>query len=281
MDSDDQTIVEQEVQEFAALAGAQLRRVYDWLDVNLFTLESIYQLAAIGVTLALAWLLHSRVKRLLEDAGRERNLGHALQRLVRTVAAISLSVVWVVFLGITISIFEGLEWPIQFLRLVSSLLLAFIAINIVSIFIASAYWSRVFSWVAWVAAALNAVGLLDIVIEWLRATGVTIGAVNITAWSIVKALMLAALLVWGANAVAAAVERQLQKSRKMSSGAQASGGQASASGPALSGRDRRPVGGRHRPHRLRHLFGCGRGRGRSWPAAHLREPDRELYALGR
>jgi small-conductance mechanosensitive channel len=216
MDGDDQTIVEQEIEEFTDLAGAQLRHIYAWLDANLFTLESIYQLAAIAVTLVLAWLLHSRFKRLLEDASHERKLGPAVHRLVRTVAAISMPVVWVVFLGVAISIFEGIEWPIQFLRLVSSLLLAFIAINIVSIFIPSAYWSRVFSWVAWVVAALNSVGLLDVVIEWLRATGVTIGAVNITAWSIVKALMLAALLVWAANAITAAFERQLQKSRKMS-----------------------------------------------------------------
>ena len=216
MDGDDQTIVEQEIEEFADFAGSQLRQIYDWLDANLFTLESIYQIAAIGITLLLAWLLHSRFKRVLEDASQERELGPVVHRLVRTVAAISMSVVWVVFLGVAISIFEGIDWPIQFLRLVSSLLLAFIAINIVSIFIPSMYWSRVFSWVAWVVAALNSVGLLDVVIEWLRATGVTIGAVNITAWSIVKALMLAALLVWAANAISAAFERQLQKSQKMS-----------------------------------------------------------------
>ncbi|MGI1664199.1 mechanosensitive ion channel family protein [Palleronia sp. KMU-117] len=216
MDGEDQTIVEQEIEEFADLAGAQLRRIYDWLDANLLTLESLYQLAAIGVTFTLAWLLHSRFKRLLEDTSRERKLGPAVQRLVRTVAAISLPVVWVLFLGVTINVFEAIGWPIQFLRLVSSLLLAFIAINIVSIFIPSAYWSKVFSWVAWIVAALNAVGLLDVVIEWLRATGVTIGAVNITAWSIAKALMLAAVLVWAANALAAAFERRLQKSRKMS-----------------------------------------------------------------
>lgn len=217
MDGDDQTIVEQEIEDFVDLVGGQFRNIYAWLDANLFTLESVYQLSAIGLTLILAWLLHSRFKRLLEDASHERTLGPGLQRLVRTIAAISLPVVWVVFLGVAISVFEGIAWQIQFLRLVSSLLLAFIAINLVSIFIPSAYWSRVFSWVAWVVAALNAVGLLDAVIEWLRATGVTIGAVELTAWSIVKALMLAALLVWAANAVAGMFERQLQKSRKMSS----------------------------------------------------------------
>lgn len=217
MDQDDQTIIEQEVGDVAEAVGSQLQLVFQWLDANLLTLQSLYQIAALAATFALAWLLHQRFKRLLQSLGQDRELGTAVQRLLRTVAAISLPVVWMIFVGLTRAGFEAADMPIQFLRLVSSLLLAFVAISTVSIFIPSAYWSSVFSWVAWVAAALNAVGLLDIVIEWLRATGFTVGTVNITAWSIVKALMLAALLVWGANAVAAAVERRLESSNTMGS----------------------------------------------------------------
>ena len=78
--------------------------------------------------------------------------------------------------------------------LVISLLFAFVVIRTVSIFIPSAYWSQVFSWVAWSAAALNAVGLLDVVIEWLRNTGVTIGPVAINGWAIAKGIILTAVL---------------------------------------------------------------------------------------
>ena len=217
METEEQTIIEQEVEEAAEVIGSQLRAIYQWLDDHLLTLESIYQLAAVGASLALAWLLHRRFQRILERLSKERQLGPAVQRLSRTVAAISLPVVWAIFLSIAIGSFEGFGLPIQFLRLVLSLLLAFVAIRTVSIFIPSPYWSQVFSWVAWGAAALNAVGLLDIVIEWLRATGFSVGSVNITAWTIVKGLMLVAFLIWGANTFAAVVERQLQRSRKMSS----------------------------------------------------------------
>lgn len=217
MDETEQTIIEQEVGEAAGAIWTQLRAVVDWVVANVLTLESLYQLAAIALTLALAWLLHRSFKRLLEGLGKERQLGAAVQRLLRTVASISMPVVWMIFLSIVQTGFDRLDLPIPFLRLTSSLLLAFIAINTVSIFIPSAYWSKVFSWAAWVAAALNALGLLDIVIEWLQATGFTVGTVDINAWSIVKALMLAALLVWGANAVTGTVERQLAKSEKMSS----------------------------------------------------------------
>ncbi|MEM9343694.1 MAG: mechanosensitive ion channel domain-containing protein [Pseudomonadota bacterium] len=217
MEETDQTIIEKEVGDAAGAVWTQLLSIWDWFVANVLTLQSLYQLAAIALTLVLAWLLHQRFKRLLEGLGTERQLGPAVQRLLRTVAAISMPVVWVIFLSIVQTGFASLSLPIPFIRLTSSLLLAFIAINTVSIFIPSAYWSRVFSWAAWVAAALNAVGLLDIVIEWLRATGFTVGTVDINAWAIVKALMLAALLVWGANAITAIVERQLSKSEKMNS----------------------------------------------------------------
>lgn len=216
MEGDEPTIVEQEVEVVAEAVGTRLRLIIDWFETNLLTFESIYQLAAIGTALLLAWLVHRRFERVLERVSRKSDLAPTLQRLIRTIAAISLPFVWAVFLSAAIAAFEGFALPIQFLRLVFSLLLAFVVIRTVSIFIPSAYWSQVFAWVAWSAAALNAVGVLDIVIELLQATGFTVGDVSISAWTVVKGIMLAALLVWGANALTGTVERQLQKSSKMS-----------------------------------------------------------------
>ncbi|WP_425090701.1 mechanosensitive ion channel family protein [Tropicimonas sp. S265A] len=217
MDETDQTIIEQEVEDVAAAIAAWLQGAFQWLDANLLTFASAYQLAAIAITLVLAWGLHRRFKRLLEGLGAEKPYGLRIERLLRTIASISLPVVWVIFLSLTRTGFESFGMPIPFLRLVSSLLFAFIVINTVSIFIPSAYWSRVFSWSAWVVAALNAVGLLDVVIEWLQATALTVGAVEISAWSIVKALILAAILIWAANAITGTVERRLARAGKMSS----------------------------------------------------------------
>lgn len=216
MENEEPTIVEREVEVLAEAVSSRLLLIFEWLQANLFSLASVYQIVAIALTLLLAWLLHRRFKLVLEHLSRKADLGPAILRLIRTVAAISLPVVWAILLSGIIAAFEGFALPIQFLRLVFSLVLAFVVIRIVSIFIPSAYWSQVFAWVAWSAAALNAVGVLDVVIEWLRATGFTIGDVSISAWTIVSAIMLAALLLWGANALSGTVERRLQKSTSMS-----------------------------------------------------------------
>lgn len=217
MENDEQTIVEQEVEQVAEAVTDHLFRLYEWVLVNFLTLESLYQLTAISATFFLSLMLRRRVKRILESLGNERTLGAAVQRLMRTAAAIAMPVAWVIFLGITTNVFDQFDFPIQFLRLANSLLLAFVVIRTVSIFIPSQYWSQVFSWVAWTAAALNAVGLLDIVIGWLRETGFSLGPVNITAWAILKGLMLTAILIWGANALTGVVERRLQSAKKISS----------------------------------------------------------------
>lgn len=217
MEQEEPTIIEKEVEEAADIAGDYLFIAIEWLRQNVLTLETIYQLAVISGALFLALLLRRRFQRLLEGVGRQRELGPAIQRLVRTVAAISMPVVWVVLLSLSRSVFEAFGLPIPFLRLGISLLLAFVVIRTVSIFIPSAYWSQVFSWTAWTAAALNSVGLLDVVITWLQATGLTVGPVSITAWALVKGVLLIAALIWGANVLAGIVERRLQTVDKMSS----------------------------------------------------------------
>ena len=217
MEQEEPTIIEKEVEEVASAATEYFFFAVDWLREHVFTLETLYQLVVISGGLFLAIALRRRFQRFLEKLSQQRTLGPAVQRLIRTVAAIAMPVVWVAVLSISRSVFEAVDLPIPFLRLVISLLLAFVVIRTVSIFIPSAYWSQVFSWAAWTAAALNSVGLLDVVIEWLQATGVTAGPISITAWALVKGLILTAALIWGANAVSGIVERRLQAVDKMSS----------------------------------------------------------------
>lgn len=217
MEQEEQTIVEREFEEITSTVTDYLRFVFEWLRENILTFESVYQLGFVAATLFLALLLRHRFELFLENLSKQRTLGPVVQRLIRTLAAISMPVVWVILLSLSKAAFEGLGLPIQFLRLLISLLLAFIVIRTVSIFIPSAYWSQVFSWIAWIAAALNAVGLLDVAIEWLQRTGLSVGPVNITGWAIVKGLILTFVLIWGANALTAVIERRLQTVDKMSS----------------------------------------------------------------
>ncbi|MEM9969114.1 MAG: mechanosensitive ion channel domain-containing protein [Pseudomonadota bacterium] len=217
MEQENQTIVEQEVEEVASQVTEYALLIYQWLRESVFTFESAYELAVIFGTLFIAVLFRARVARFFQNLSKQRELGVALQRLIRTVSSISMPVTWSILLSLSIAAFEGYGLTIGFMRLVISLLVAFIVIRIVSIFIPSAYWSKVFSWVAWTAAALNAVGVLDMVIEFLQDTGLTVGPVNITLWALLKGIMLVAILIWGGTLLTGLVERRLQTMERMSS----------------------------------------------------------------
>ena len=208
-DETGETIVEQEVGELAEFVTNWAFFFIDWVNETLLNLGSIWQIAAMAATLALALLLRRSFRRFLDKLSDERVFGSILRRVIRTVAAIALPVCWTIGLSIVSAVFDAMGLAIGLMRLVNSLLVAYIVIRVAAIFIPGAYWSSVFAWVAWSVAALNAVGVLDPVIEWMQATGMTIGGVSINLWAIVKGLMLTAILIWISTAITEAVGRRL------------------------------------------------------------------------
>lgn len=211
-----ETIVEQEVGAVADFVTEWIFLITGWVQANILTLTSVWQIAALAGTLTLGLLVRRSFKRFLDQLSSERALGPILQRLLRTVAAISLPVCWVIGLWIAGGVFQAFGLPISLMRLGSSLLVAFVVIRLAAAFIPSAYWSGVFAWVAWSVAALNSVGVLDPVIAWMQVTGFDIGGVNINMWAVVKGLMLTALLIWLASALTEAAVRRLEANQSMS-----------------------------------------------------------------
>lgn len=202
--------VEEEVGQVTDLATDYAVEITEWLMTNIFVLASLYQIAAIAATLVLALLARRSFRRLLNRLSGERSQGGIVQRLIRTVAAISMPVCWAVGLAISSAVLDAMGLPFSILRLVSSLLNAFIVIRLATIFIPSAYWSAVFAWIAWSVAALNSVGLLDPAIGMMRATGITIGDVDITLWTIVKGAMVTAVLIWIASILSELIQKRLE-----------------------------------------------------------------------
>jgi small-conductance mechanosensitive channel len=207
---EDATIVEQEVNEAARLLTDSVVLAARWLDDTILSVGSVYQIVGLVACLVVAWLLRRRFERFLTGLSTTRSLGPVVQRLMLTLAAVSLPLAWAILLYLAEPVYTSLGLSVVWFRLAGSLLAAFIVIRIFAAFIPSAYWSQVFAWGAWSVAALNVVGLLDPIIEWLRATVVTLGPVTISAWTVVKGIALTALLIWLAQAIAQAVERRLE-----------------------------------------------------------------------
>lgn len=213
-DAPESSAVEEEVVVYVDQATAKAVELYEtavWLiDEHLFSIQSVYQLSVIGASLFLALLAHRAFRRLVANV-RERIEGSRLaDRLLRTCESVSLPIVWVIAQLIGSNILLALGYDVYLVRLVSSLLRAYIAIRIATIFIPSAYWSSVFAWTAWSLAALNAVGLLDPVIEFLRNAEMAFGEVSINAWTVVKGLIVSGALFWMAFILADMISKRLE-----------------------------------------------------------------------
>ena len=208
------TAVEEEVGAYVDQATAKATDLYETaaalITEHLFSIQSIYQLAVIGLSLFLALIAHRAFRQLIANV-RERVEGSRLaDRLLRTCESVSLPIVWVIAQIFGSNILLALGYDVYLVRLISSLLRAYIAIRIVTIFIPSAYWSSVFAWTAWSIAALNALGLLDPLIEFLRGASMEFGEVSINAWTVVKGLIVTGALFWVAFILTDMISKRLE-----------------------------------------------------------------------
>lgn len=129
-----------------------------WLEY--LALASIQQAMAIVVTFGMAVIVHRAVGKFIRKVAPD--MGNARwRRAIQTVSSISMSIVWVISLWLVLFIFGELGWKTSMIRLVASLINAWVVIRVASALIPSPFWSRIFAWFAWSIAALNAIGQLD------------------------------------------------------------------------------------------------------------------------
>jgi small-conductance mechanosensitive channel len=90
-----------------------------------------------------------------------------------------------------------------------ALIAAWVVISVVSRFIRNRALARLVAWIAWIYVALRIVGAFDAVVSSLDAVAVTIGAVRISVWFAVQAVLLTAALLWLAVFAGNLAERQI------------------------------------------------------------------------
>lgn len=186
-----------------------------WIDTHVLDAANLYQVAAAGIALAAAILFHRMFARVMKMLAEQFHSVRFLGRILRTLSAISLPIVWLLGLWIGNSILQAFGQPYELLRLLASLLNAWIIIRIASIFLPNASWSSAFAWCVWSVAALNSVGLLTPTIQALDATSIMVGDVRLSAWVIVKAIIVTLCMVALAFVISGLVQRQLETSRSL------------------------------------------------------------------
>jgi small-conductance mechanosensitive channel len=95
------------------------------------------------------------------------------------------------------------------MNMVLNLAIAWVVIQLATSVILDRFWSKIIAVACWLVAALNIVGVLDKTISLLGSIGFTVGDVNLTLLSVIKAVFVLILLLRGVSWVSGKLEKKL------------------------------------------------------------------------
>ena len=186
------------------------REAEAWLAENALALSiaTFGQLAVVIAAFVVARVLSPRLRRFLA-AHRWGRFEAQFARVNLALTALTLPVIWLLLLWIALLIAAAAGLPVQLVNLVASLLAAWVVIRFSANLLRDPLWSRFVTIVAWTIAALNILNLLAPTMALLDDAAVHVGALRVSALTVIKAVLLLALLLWLATAIGRTLERRV------------------------------------------------------------------------
>jgi small-conductance mechanosensitive channel len=185
---------------------------YEWLRTDVLKFDNALQLSIVATTLGAALLIS---RRCLTWLGRYRarwGAGRGWQIALPLV----LPTTWLLLLWLALSIGTVLDRPRLVISTTATLVLAWIAIHLVSRAVKDPVWARVITWTAWSIAALSIIGLLEPTIDLLDAAGIQIGQLRISIYTVLKSTVALAVLLSIAVYVTGLIEARIRTSQVLS-----------------------------------------------------------------
>lgn len=179
-----------------------------WMRDDVLVLPNVVQLFTVALAFLAASVFAPAIARWLESAaGRARE--RLIQYFVHAVRRLTLSLIWLLLLGLASLVSVQTAWPHHLLTVAVSLLTAWIVIRFVSRVVTDPLWSRAVALCAWIVAALNIVGLLEPAVGFLDQLAIHFGSLRVSVFGVIKALIALTILLWLANTVSRLVERRI------------------------------------------------------------------------
>ncbi len=177
----------------------------------------IYQIGLAAGMFALASYLGAKIEPALEERVR-RIKGHP--GLLRVIAAAMRRTRWILFVLLllcAVVILRNLTWPSRswLLSLALWLSTAWLAASILSRIIRSRLAARTIAWMVWIYAALVILNLDDRAAALLDEAALPLGAMRLSALTLLKAAVLLTAAVWVANVVGNFVDEQVRNSQEL------------------------------------------------------------------
>jgi len=195
--------------------GETLEKLFDqaaaWALGHLASVNTVAQVAVVVGTLVLAWLLLRPARNVIDHIFASLDENERTHRARSLLQHLVLPVVWLGLLGGGAAALEDFGYGEQISLNVSSLLIAWVVIRITSSLVSEPFWANTIAAVAWGIAALNILHLLDPTLEFLDSLAFSLGEARLSVLSLLKAVMLVALLLYGALALASIIQIRISR----------------------------------------------------------------------
>ena len=193
-----------------------LQSLLAWLGDNFSTYVLVQDNAVQLITLVILLLTAKLVAAPLKDRHRawteKRGRPLAPGTMRNAVNILLFPALWLALTWVCIFTATYLGWPRALLHIAGSLLAAWIVIRFTTTLFRNPFLTNIIAVLAWSIAALNILGILDLVIGILDSAELRLGAVNVTVLAVLKGLVYLAILLWAAGMISRLLESRLEKS---------------------------------------------------------------------
>jgi len=130
-----------------------------------------------------------------------------LRRIAAALQPLTLPIIWLLLQWLALLVAGQAMLPRQLIKIVASLITAWVAIRLTATLVRDRTWSRFVAIAAWTIAALNILNLLEPASELLDGIALTLGSLRISALIVIKAALSLAVLLWLAAMAGRLLER--------------------------------------------------------------------------
>lgn len=186
--------------------------VANWFYQTLSSTDTLIEIGVIAAAALIAWPIAIYLRREITKLSAQQARYAILKRFWQTLAKVVFPIVWLVLQWIAVSSMGQLGFYDGLTVVTSSLLMAWIVINMVTVFVANPLASRFIALTAWVVAALNIIGMLEATMALLDKASFTIGQVNVSVLTVIQGIITLALLLWATALVGQIIEGRIKSS---------------------------------------------------------------------
>lgn len=184
-------------------------RVYDWVLNDVLIFSSLIQLVAIAVAYLVARPVAPLVERLCARIGQGQRYERSLRQIANVIQPLAMPVAWLILQWLSLAVAVQAGWPHHFIQITVSLLTAWVIIRLGSRLVRDPVWSKAIALTAWSIAALNILNLLDDTVLFLDSLALEVGALRVSALTVIKGVMSLAVLLWLATASSRVLEKRI------------------------------------------------------------------------